>query len=286
MLIKRICLSGGGVRIGGHSGALEELEHLNMLINVKEWMGVSAGALMSLCKVIGYTSKGINTICTEFDFENVIDLDSGPGCLINFGIDTGERLQRLINAVLHIKGFSSEITFKELYEKTNRTLRVFATDLNQGTYLEFSYKTTPDYHVSLAVRASMSFPYYFQPVEDPITGHLLSDGGIINNYPLDILTEDERNETLGLLFVEQIRPLEEPTLQNLLMRPCQLLLAGRGKSIYAGFSKHTICIRPRCTDNLKFNLSIEEKKQMIEEGKQAVKDYLKQYRKPIRRLSI
>lgn len=286
MLIRRICLSGGGVRIGGHSGALEELESLNMLINVKEWMGVSAGALMSLCKVLGYTTKGIHALCTEFDFENVIDLDSGPGCLINFGIDTGERLQRLINAVLHIKGFSSDITFQELYEKTNKSLRVFATDLNDGIYIEFSHKLTPDYHVSLATRASMSFPYYFQPVEDPLTGHLLSDGGIINNYPLEILTDEERHETLGILFLEQIKPLEEPTLQNLLMRPCQLLLAGRGKSLYNGYSKHTICIRTKCYDSLKFNLSVEEKKQVIEEGKEAVKNYLKQYRKPVRRLSI
>jgi NTE family protein len=286
MIIKRVCLSGGGVRIGGQSGALEELEYLNMLIHVKEWMGVSAGSLMALCKVIGFTTKGIHTLCTEFDFENVIELDSGPGCLINFGIDTGERLQRFINAVLHIKGFSSEITFKELYEKTNKSLRVFATDLNQGTYIEFSHKTNPEYQVSIAVRASMSFPYYFQPVEDPITGHLLSDGGIMNNYPIDILTEDERNETLGILFVEKIRPLEEPSLQNLLMRPCQLLLAGRGKSVHAGFSKHTICIRTKCTDNLKFNLSADEKKQIIEEGKEAVRDFLKQYRKPIRRFSI
>jgi NTE family protein len=39
-----------------------------------------------------------------------------------------------------------------------------------------------------AVRASMSYPFYFKPIR--VNGHLMMDGGLYNNFPSDVMYED------------------------------------------------------------------------------------------------
>ncbi len=55
MIPKRIYLSGGGVTVIAHMGVLRELDRRGYLASVREWIGVSAGALRALCLTIGYT---------------------------------------------------------------------------------------------------------------------------------------------------------------------------------------------------------------------------------------
>jgi predicted acylesterase/phospholipase RssA len=39
-----------------------------------------------------------------------------------------------------------------------------------------------------AVRASMSYPFYFKPIR--VDGHLMMDGGLYNNFPSDVMYHD------------------------------------------------------------------------------------------------
>ena len=116
MLPHRIYLSGGGMCAIAHVGALIELSNRIPLKAVKEWMGVSAGSLVAMCLCIGFTLDELYKVCIEFDFTNIKEYDSVPGWLLHFGIDTGEKLHKLIEACLHVKGLSSDLTFKECYE--------------------------------------------------------------------------------------------------------------------------------------------------------------------------
>ena len=100
-----------------HVGALIELSNRIPLKAIKEWMGVSAGSLVAMCLCIGFTLDELYKVCIEFDFTNIKEYDSVPGWLLHFGIDTGEKLHKLIEACLHVKGLSSDFTFKECYEK-------------------------------------------------------------------------------------------------------------------------------------------------------------------------
>jgi predicted acylesterase/phospholipase RssA len=115
MFPTRIYLSGGGVCGVAHVGALMELSHDIPLTGVKEWMGVSAGALMAMCLTIGFTLDELYLFSTRFDFTNILQPDTPTGWLLHMGYDTGERLQRLVHACLHVKGLPSDITFQSLY---------------------------------------------------------------------------------------------------------------------------------------------------------------------------
>ena len=117
------------------------------------------------------------------------------------------------------------------FHKNNRPfldLYVVGTDLTMKMSKVFSYETTPDMEVAEAVRISMSIPLYFEAVKlksltregDSVT-NVLCDGGIMNNYPLNLFDNPKYNpvllqgtnmETLGVCFHNKIKDKEIDSL--------------------------------------------------------------------------
>jgi predicted acylesterase/phospholipase RssA len=289
MLVPRqIYLCGGGVNVIAHLGALKVLQSKLYLKNIKGWLGVSAGALMALCFVVGFTVDEIEQVYLKFDFTNVSDIDSAPGWIMNCGMDTGNRLRKLIEAVLHIKGYSETITFKELYEKRNTVLKVYVTDLNEAKLICFSEKDTPERSVVDAVRASMSIPYYFQPFIDPISNHILVDGAVISNYPFFMLSSHEVDETLGIFIDTSPKYLEELGVDDILLRPMRIVLSMRSKHEVEIYKEQTIYVNCGDRNPVNFSISEESKKELMEMGRIAAEKYFenKKKAKPARRYSV
>jgi NTE family protein len=284
---KRIIFSGGGVRGMAHIGALEELEKAGLLIHVREWIGVSAGSILALMLSVGYSLRELGTFCREFDFTQVVDLDDATGWLFKLGMDTGERLKRLIEALLKEKGFSVELTFSELAKSRpkNPTIRIYVTNLNSGRYKVFSHIHTPHYKVVDAVRASSAIPVYFQPLIDNDSGNILVDGGVISNFPLQHMTEKEQSETLGLNLCKKVEQKDDIEMTDMLYRPILIGMREISKLENALFRNNCILIETRITNPLAFNLTPEEKAELVEEGRDAVRRYIRQNR-PIRRWSV
>jgi predicted acylesterase/phospholipase RssA len=286
MIPYRIYLSGGGICAIGHVGALVELANHIPLKAVKEWMGVSAGSLVAMCLSIGFTLDELYDICIRFDFTNIKEMDSVPGWLLRFGLDTGERLHRLIEACLHVKGLDSDITFKECYDRFGKSLRVIATDVNEASAIIFSPEDTPDYNISNAVRASMTFPYYFQPFICPKTGHYLIDGGVISNYPLFILPKKEHNRTLSLLIRTEIEKKEDLTdleIDRFISRPLNIALNEKIKHEMQYYDTHCIQIKLGQLNILDFSFDEKTKEFIIRKGKEAVQEYIKTTTKTLQR---
>jgi hypothetical protein len=289
MLPHRIYLSGGGMCAMAHVGALVELSKHIPLKAIKEWMGVSAGSLVAMCISIGFTLEELTDLCIRFDFTNVKEYDSVPGWLLHFGIDTGERLHKLIEACLHVKGLSSDFTFKGCYDKFGKSLKVIATDLNEAKIKTFCPKATPDYKVADAVRASMSYPYYFQPFICPETGHHLSDGGVISNYPLFVLPIEEHCRTLSILirtFIEKNEDLMDLPMEDLIMRPIKIVLTERTNIEARFYDSKCIQIDLGDLNILEFSFDEDTKNFIIEKGKESVKNYFDDLPKPKRRYSV
>jgi len=270
-----------------HIGALEELEKAGLLIYVKEWIGVSAGSILALMLSVGYSLRELAAFCREFDFTQVVDLDDATGWIFKLGIDTGERLKRLIEALLKEKGLHSSLTFQELatLRSKNPGMRVYATDLNSGRYKIFSSVHTPHYKVVDAVRASSAIPVYFQPIVDRDTGNILVDGGVISNFPLIYMTETEQNETLGLNLCKRIEEIQDFNVTDIVNRPILIGMREISKLENALFKNNCILIETTITNPLAFNLTSEEKNNLFEEGRRAVRSYIQQ-NKPIRRWSV
>jgi predicted acylesterase/phospholipase RssA len=289
MLPYRIYLSGGGICAIAHVGALIELSKHIPLKAIKEWMGVSAGALVAMCLCIGFTLDELYKVCIGFDFTNIKEYDSVPGWLLHFGIDTGERLHKLIEACLHVKGLSSEFTFKDCIEKFGKSLRVVATDLNDARSVTFCPKMTPNYRISDAVRASMSYPYYFQPFICPVSSHHLSDGAVISNYPLFVLPKEDHNQTLSILIRTLVEPKEDLMnleLEELISRPINIILTERTNIETRFYDAHCIEIDLGNLNILEFSFDEDTKKNIVQRGKEAVSRFLKGRPRVKRRHSV
>lgn len=215
--IRYLELEGGGIRAIGFLGALSLLD----LSNLKAVSGVSAGALVGMLLAIGYTPKELLDILPKIDFEGLKDDDFG--CVRDlsrflfkkYGWYKGDKLKNLVKGLIKAKGFSEDVTFKELHDKrvkqTNqglsglsknprdalddntkefikqrkefskiKDLYINATNLNTGYIETFSfenknYKDTPIWQ---AVYASMVFPAAFP-------GLIIADKDGVKDYFLD-----------------------------------------------------------------------------------------------------
>lgn len=285
MLPRRIYLCGGGVNAIAHIGVLEELDKREHLKLVEEWIGISAGALLAMCLVAGYSLQEAREFMTGFDFNELCDPDSAPGWVVNCGFDTGNRLQRLVCALLNQKGFGPETTFGELYERSGTKLRVYATDLNTGSLIEYSPTLTPTYPLIYAVRASMTIPYYFQPVVCPQTGHMLVDGGVITNFPLSWMSEEERADTLAVCFWNKLEHKESMELMDLVMQPINILTIARQPIDCAPYMHQTIVVHVGERSPIHFGIGLEDKEALMDLGRKGVEAYFVRMR-PVRRYSV
>jgi predicted acylesterase/phospholipase RssA len=201
---RRIALCGGGMRGIVHIGCMKALASAGLLSCVKEMIGISAGALFALLYVIGFSLEDLERLALELDFVSLINIE--PENLFffpeTFGLDGGEGLERLLKSVLFRKGFDPDITFRQLAaaRPSAPAFRCFATELKTIRIREFSIQQTPDIPIRIAVRASMSLPILFTPVRDPITGHILVDGGVLHNLPLVFMDDAHIGETLAVFF--------------------------------------------------------------------------------------
>ena len=289
MLPYRIYLSGGGMCAMAHVGALLELNNHVPLKHIKEWMGVSAGSLVAMCISIGFTLEELEDISVRFDFSNVKEYDSVPGWILHFGLDTGERLMKLIQACLHVKGLPSTFTFQECQDRFGKSLRIVATDLNEAKPITYSPQDTPHYAICDAVRASMSYPYYFQPHICPLTGHYLVDGGVISNYPLFVVPEEEHSSTLSILIrtsVEKKENLMDEGIETLIARPLQMMFIEKTNIEAKFYDARCIQIRLGDINTLEFSFEEETKNFIINRGKEAVSQYFATAPRPKRRHSV
>lgn len=203
---RRIILSGGGIKVVSLVGALKVLEQKGFLKKANEVCGVSAGAFLGFLLATGISLKQIETLVLDLDFSIIRNLKP-EGFLEfpeRFGIDDGTQfvkfLESIFRVVLKVDPHLTFLEFAALKRKGQLNFRCWATDLNTYTIREFSLKVTPSVRIIDALRASMALPLYFTPSIDPLTGHMLTDGGIQGNLPLHHLTEDECNESISLGF--------------------------------------------------------------------------------------
>jgi len=199
-----LVMSGGGIKVTASIGALKVLEQRGHLKSVKEVCGVSAGAWIAFMIACRLPVETLERLILELDFGQIRNLNSDSliGFPETFGLDDGSKLINLLNTIFRIVlKIDPEMTFADMAANpSNLAFRCWAMDLHTGKERTFSLKETPNVKIIEALRASMSLPLYFTPPIDVITGHMLTDGGIQGNIPLQYLTHDECNESLSIGF--------------------------------------------------------------------------------------
>jgi len=183
-MIDTLCFGGGGIKAISYLGALNYLEEENYIniSKIKTFSGTSAGAIISFLFNIGYTVRELIEFVLQFDFSK---FEPDINCnifLSEYGLDTGEKIMSAMKTFLSEKYQIEDITFIELYNKTNIELDIVTTNYTLSKCEIFNYKDTPDVSVLLAIRMSISVPFFYTPVEYNDCYYV--DGGLTKNFSL------------------------------------------------------------------------------------------------------
>lgn len=294
----RITLAGGGIKGLAHIGALEVLSERGYLKAVREYIGISAGALCAFCLCVGCSLTELRTIAERLDFGLVRDLE--PEAILtfpdSFGLDTGANLEKLLRAILREKHLPMSLTFEDLHSRgIGPALRIFATDLNTCRVTEFSAAVTPTADIVSALRASMCIPIYFTPVRHPLSGNLLVDGGVISHSPFKFISEDERQTTLCICFHDEHKPREViDSLPTFLLQLYYALDYQYNQELIENRDHQVLSIQCGRFNSLNFEAGLEQKRGLLEAGRQGALAFLARFvpgrpvnsRCPPRRFSV
>ena len=203
-----LVLSGGGAKGIAHIGVIRALEENNIPIDYIA--GTSMGSIVGGLYACGYTpdemmdlilSEGFSYWSTGridptkvYYFSREAQLPTMHTFEINTTRQTpAEKMEDAVPASL-INPLPMNFAFMELFAKYtaqcggdfNKLMvpfRCVASDVASGHKVVHSSGSVGD-----AIRTSMSFPIVFQPIK--MNGVLLYDGGIFDNFPVDVMTAD------------------------------------------------------------------------------------------------
>lgn len=285
---KRLVFSGGGLRVVSFIGSLQVLEQEGILPKIREFSGVSAGAMLATMLALGYSLAKIERFFLEYDFSHVrsVEPEAVLGLFQSYGIDSGENLEKLIVKFLYHKGFQPTATFKDLADSGRcKGLRMWAADLEMTEPVEFSADLTPHISIVTALRASSAIPGYFVPIPHPDTGHLLVDGGVYDNYPISYLKPEEQEESLGFAFKFQSRQRSILSISDFIGAIVSGYYIPSYQELLKKHASRTIEIACYEFPSIHFEATIEEKKALIDLGREAAQSFVPPS-KPFRRHSV
>ncbi|MFH1853254.1 MAG: patatin-like phospholipase family protein, partial [Candidatus Neomarinimicrobiota bacterium] len=190
-----LALSGGSSMGLAHIGALKLLDSLQ--IPVDYIAGTSMGGLLGALYAIGYSGAEIEQIALELSWDEVFS-DQPPRDRLpyfqkkdlgryqfEFGFDgfTPSTLSGLVhgqNIMLSLSELTYAYEHITDFDDLPIPFRCTAVDLITGNIVILRNGS-----LAKAMRATMSIPSVFSPVE--WGDSLLVDGGILNNYPTDVV---------------------------------------------------------------------------------------------------
>ena len=292
---KYLILSGGGVKVVSIIGAIKALSHKGLLTQLKEISGVSAGAWLAFMVSAGLSIQTLEALVLGFEFGNIRNLN--PEALMSFpetlGIDDGTNLMKFLESIFRVAiKISPTVTFAEFnaLNLSKIKFRCWATDLKECNTCEFSLEETPNVKIIDALRASMALPLYFTPVIHPITGNLLSDGGIQGSLPIHALSDLERNNCIGIGFSQKSEKKNPSDLMNFMLSLFSCLIHSRHEDILTKWYSNIINIPIYNTASWDFEISREQRAELVKNGYKAGLDWIsKKYsgsRKILRRHSV
>ena len=209
-MYRNLVFKGSGVRGIAYMGALEVLEKMDVLKNIRRVAGTSSGAIAAT--LVSFRKNTAETLALF----NTLDLKKVPQRAVN---GSGKNIILLKNSENYTRLFekfgwySSEYfhnwlrliianqcrgnpraTFSDFQKLGYRDLHIVASNISRHRAEVFSVDTTPDVLVADAVRMSMSIPLFFEALrfngERMGAGDYYVDGGLFNNYPIHIFDQE------------------------------------------------------------------------------------------------
>ncbi len=225
-----VVLSGGGASGVAHVGVLKALEEYQIPIDYI--VGTSAGALVGAMYASGYSPAQIEAYVLSESFQLMVKgqedakhqfyfyQDAANASMFNFTISQDSILQKslplalidptyLDYEMLKIFGLTS-VSVQDDFNQLFIPYRCVASAVETKRSVAFSHGK-----LNQVVRASMTFPLYLNPIR--LDGVLYFDGGLYNNFPIDVLYNDFQPDfIIGSNVSKNLAPVSERDFFGLL----------------------------------------------------------------------
>ncbi len=213
-----VVLSGGGAKGVAHIGALKVIEEAGIPIDYI--VGTSMGSIVGGLYSIGYTPAQLDSMVRHQDWTFLLS-DQTPRSQQSMGERetretyvlslplTKERVRNITGGF--IKGQNIANLFSKLtigyhdsidFNHLPIPFACVSQNIVNGTEVRFHSGV-----LSTAMRASMAIPGVFTPVR--IDSMVLVDGGVINNYPVDVAREMGADIVIGVDVQSELKSAEK-----------------------------------------------------------------------------
>lgn len=198
-----LVLSGGGAKGIAHVGVLKALEEHQIPIDYI--VGTSMGGIVAGCYAAGMSPDQIEAMVLSDDFARWVNgepdkeystyyysggtnpsfstltltLDSA----FNARVNTSLAKDVTLNFALAEKLAQAEAISNRIFDSLFIPIRVVAADVFSQTQVVLSSGS-----LSKALRATQTVPFFYTPIR--IEGKYLFDGGVYNNFPVDVMKKE------------------------------------------------------------------------------------------------
>ncbi|MEK4484409.1 patatin-like phospholipase family protein [Psychrobacillus sp. FSL H8-0484] len=288
MLIDGV-FSGGGMKGIGLVGAYQVLEEKGY--RFKRVAGTSAGAILACFIAAGFTSKEIEELMVNQNFQALLDprktvipvpFMKWLNLYWGLGLYQGKALENWFLEKLAKKGV---YTFSDI---APGTLKLVASDLTNGKMMVLpddlvKYGLSPDkFLVSRALRMSCGIPFFFEPVRLKVSSGdtIVVDGGVLSNFPMWIFDNGQKERPIvGLKLSgssEEIEPRKIKNGLNLFEALFSTMKnAHDDRYISRKIEKNVIFIPVDEYSATQFDLSDEMKAELLLKGRKSATQFLK-----------
>lgn len=251
-----LVLSGGAARGLAHIGVLKALEEQGVKIDAIA--GTSMGAVIGGLYASGYKIDELEKLALAIDWQQALS-DAPPRKDIPFRRKQDDRdflvKQRLSfrddgslglplgviqgqNLALLLESLLAHASDTRDFDKLPIPFRAVATDIASGEKVVFRKG-----HLPQVIRASMSIPAVFAPVE--LDGRLLVDGGMVDNIPLDIVREMGVDVAIVVDIGTPLRSRKElATVVDVLNQSITLMTRRNSEEQLASLHRNDILVQP------------------------------------------
>jgi len=276
-----LVLSGGAARGLAHIGVLKALEEQGVQIDAIA--GTSMGAVIGGLYASGYSIAELENVALTMDWRLVLS-DDPPRSDVPFrrkqddrdflikqrlsfrddgslglplGVIQGQNLALLLERLL-VR--SSDVRD---FDRLPIPFRAVATDIANDQKVVFSSG-----HLPQVIRASMSIPAVFAPVE--LDGRLLVDGGMVDNIPVDVARDMGVDQVIVVDIGTPLKPRKDLlTVVDVLNQSITMMTRRNSEAQLATLTSNDVLVQPNMSPYGVTDFGRGE--EMIEAGYQAAK---------------
>lgn len=274
-MIDTLVLSGGGPSGVAYVGVFKALFEKNILkkdlSHIKEIIVTSVGIVFAIMYMIKLTETQVEEIIYRINGKEILDIDNIniDNLLVEFGLFDNSKIKNYIDSFLKHTLLKEDLTLGELYEIIPITLTVKVYNVTKRRVEYINYKNHPDINVSTLSMMTTAIPLFFKPVE--YNDNIYVDGGLRGGFPIESCKSDN---FLGIRIlggtsdVSKISSLSDFPLIGF------LLSILTDKSDFENYDKSKI-ININVNKGLNFDLSIDNKKEIINQGYEDTMNHFK-----------